>query len=98
MMPLGRVGLWTRQLDSQPAAAAIEAAVSVEALGYPTLWIPEAVEREVLSHATMLLGATSELVVATGIARVHAGRLKRPHSPNSCLPSGTPTASSSGWA
>jgi probable F420-dependent oxidoreductase len=72
MMPLGRVGLWTRQLDSQPAAAAIDAVAGIEALGYPTLWIPEAIEREVLSHATMLLGATSELVVATGIARVHA--------------------------
>jgi probable F420-dependent oxidoreductase len=69
---LGRVGIWTRQLDSQPAAVAQGTAAELEALGYPTLWIPEAVEREVLTHATLLLAATSRITVATGIANVHA--------------------------
>ena len=45
-MQLGRVGLWTFQLDLQPAAAAQEAAAELEELGYPTVWLPEAVGRE----------------------------------------------------
>jgi probable F420-dependent oxidoreductase len=72
MITLGRVGLWTRQLDAQPVARAQELAAEIEALGYRTLWIPEAVEREVLTHAALLLAATDRLVVATGVARIHA--------------------------
>ncbi len=71
-MQLGRVGLWTFQLDLQPASAAREAAVEIEELGYPTLWIPEAVGREALTNAALLLGATDRLVVATGIASIWA--------------------------
>ena len=47
-MQLGRVGLWTFQLDLQPASAAQEAAAELEELGYPTVWLPEAVGREPL--------------------------------------------------
>lgn len=66
------VGLWTRQLDAQPGVEAEQSAKQIEAMGYRALWIPEAVHREVMTHATTLLCATSELVVATGIARVQA--------------------------
>ena len=38
----------------------------------PTLWIPEAVGREVLTNAALLLGATERLNVATGIASIWA--------------------------
>jgi len=69
-MDVGRVGIWTGSLDIQPAAQAREAAAEVEALGYGALWIPEAVGREVTTHAAVLLSATSRLVVATGIANV----------------------------
>jgi len=69
---LGRVGLWTRQLDGVPGAAAQDAVAEVEALGYGCVWIPEAVRREVISHATLLLAGSSRVVIATGIARVHA--------------------------
>jgi probable F420-dependent oxidoreductase len=69
---LGKVGLWTFQLDLQPAAVAREAAAELEELGYPTLWIPEAVGREVLTNAAVLLGATERLNVATGIASIWA--------------------------
>ena len=72
MAKLGRVGIWTRQLDAQRAAGAEDVAAELEALGYASLWIPEAVEREVVSHATLLLAATSTITVATGIANVHA--------------------------
>jgi probable F420-dependent oxidoreductase len=69
-MDLGRVGIWTGTLDIQPAARARAAAAEVEELGYGALWIPEAVGREVTTHAAVLLSATSRLVVATGVANV----------------------------
>src|SRR4029450_8331421 len=69
---LGRVGIWTRQLDHPPGTAAEAAAMELESLGYRSIWIPEALHREVISHATALLASTSTITVATGIARVHA--------------------------
>jgi probable F420-dependent oxidoreductase len=71
-MHLGRVGLWTFQLDLQPAPAAREAAAELEALGYPAVWLPEAVGREPLVNSALLLSATTTLTVATGIASVWA--------------------------
>jgi probable F420-dependent oxidoreductase len=70
VVELGTVGIWTRQLDSRPGREAQEAVDELEGLGYRTVWIPEAVEREVISHATLLLAGSSSIVVATGIARV----------------------------
>jgi probable F420-dependent oxidoreductase len=69
-MDLGRTGIWTGQLDLQPAGRAQEVAVELEELGYPALWIPEAVGREVTTHAAVLLAATDRLVVATGVANI----------------------------
>jgi probable F420-dependent oxidoreductase len=55
------------------AAESIDAARRIEALGYRCLWIPESVtSREIFAHATLLLSATSRLIVATGIANIHA--------------------------
>ena len=71
-MQLGRVGLWTFQLDLQPASAAQEAAAELEELGYPTVWLPEAVGREPFVSSALLLSATRSLNVATGIASVWA--------------------------
>jgi len=71
-MQLGRVGLWTFQLDLQPAARAQEAAREIEALGYGAIWVPEALGREAFTNAQLLLSATSRIVVATGIANVWA--------------------------
>jgi probable F420-dependent oxidoreductase len=71
-MHLGRVGLWLYQLDLQPATRAKELAAELEELGYPTIWLPEAVTREPFVNCTMLLGATKELRVATGIASIWA--------------------------
>ena len=69
-MDLGRTGIWTGGLDLQPAARAREVAAEVEALGYAALWLPEAVGREVTTHASVLLDATDRLVVATGVANI----------------------------
>jgi probable F420-dependent oxidoreductase len=69
-MNLGRVGVWTFQLELQPAAKAQEAAAEIEELGYGALWIPEALGREAFTHAALLLGGTNRIPVATGIANI----------------------------
>jgi probable F420-dependent oxidoreductase len=69
---LGPVGIWSGQFDFSPAAVVREAVAELDDLGYPTLWTGEAVGREVLSAASLMLAATSRLTVATGIAQVHA--------------------------
>ena len=71
-LPIGRVGIWTFTLDAQPMSKAQEAAVELESLGFRALWIPEAIGREPFSAAALLLSATKKLIVATGIASLHA--------------------------
>ena len=68
---LGRVGLWTFQLDLQPASRARELAAEVEDLGYGAIWLPELAGRDPLVGSTLLLGATERLTVATGIAGIY---------------------------
>jgi probable F420-dependent oxidoreductase len=69
---LGQIGIWTAQLDYQPAAKAREAAAELEQLGFGAIWFPESVGRESLTNAALLLGATSRVVIATGIANIYA--------------------------
>ena len=69
-MQLGRVGLWTFQLDLQPADVARATAAELESLGYPTIWVPEAVGRDPMVNSAVLLAATERLVLATGIASI----------------------------
>ena len=54
-MELGKLGLWTFQLDLQPMARAREAVAELEALGYGAIWVPEAVGREPFANCSMLL-------------------------------------------
>jgi probable F420-dependent oxidoreductase len=69
-MDIGRVGIWTFALDLQPAAKSREAAAELEELGYGAIWIPEAVGREALANAGLLLAGTRQMVIATGIANI----------------------------
>jgi probable F420-dependent oxidoreductase len=69
---LGRVGIWTGTLDAVSSPTAKAHAIELEALGFPTLWIPETVGRDPFVTAALLLGATSTLRVATGIANIYA--------------------------
>src|SRR5690349_1684613 len=70
---LGQVGAWSFELDKQRASESIDVARRVEAAGFRALWIPESVtSREVFAHAAVLLAATTRLIVATGIANIHA--------------------------
>jgi probable F420-dependent oxidoreductase len=71
-MELEPIGIWTAQLDYQPAAKAREAAAELEQLGFGAIWFPESVGREALTNAALLLGATSRIVIATGIANIYA--------------------------
>jgi probable F420-dependent oxidoreductase len=68
---LGRVGVWTFALDQQPASRAQDLAAELEALGYGTVWVPEAVGRDPFVSAALLLGGTDRLVVGTGIATIY---------------------------
>ena len=70
-MDLGRVGIWTFTLDLQPVARAREVAAELEELGYGAIWIPDAIGRDPLVHAALLLGGTNHIAVGTGIAQIY---------------------------
>lgn len=53
-------------------AKAQEAMQEIESLGFGSVWVPEAVGREPLVNAALLLSATERITVATGIASLHA--------------------------
>src|SRR5680860_295812 len=71
-MELGRVGVWSGQLGRMPATAAREAVAAIEELGFRTVWYPESVAKEAMSQAAFLLGASKDMVVASGIANIWA--------------------------
>src|SRR4051794_17783631 len=69
---IGRVGIWTFQLDSQPMAKAHERAAGIEELGYGAIWVPEAAGRDALVNSTLLLSGRRRISIATGIASIWA--------------------------
>ncbi|MBM3742553.1 MAG: LLM class F420-dependent oxidoreductase [Actinobacteria bacterium] len=69
---LGRVGIWSFDLDMQPMTKAQEAVVELEELGFRCVWVPEAVGREPFASCALLLSATKKIALATGIASMHA--------------------------
>lgn len=71
-MDIGRVGLWTFLLDEHPTPRVRELAREIEEMGWPTLWRPESTGRDVLIASSVLLDATSRLIVASGIAQIYA--------------------------
>jgi len=68
---LGRLGVWT-WLDVLPAPQAAELAQRLEAWGFASLWLPEAVGRDPFSIVSFLAASTRRLVFATGIANIYA--------------------------
>jgi probable F420-dependent oxidoreductase len=72
VMELGPIGIWTAQLDYQPAAKVRETAAELEQLGFGAIWFPESTGREALTNAALLLHATNRAVIATGIANIYA--------------------------
>jgi probable F420-dependent oxidoreductase len=70
-MDLGQVGIWTFVLDLKPMSRARQLAAELEDLGYGAIWVPDAVGRDPLVHAALLLDATSRISVGTGIAQIY---------------------------
>ncbi|MBX3027235.1 TIGR03620 family F420-dependent LLM class oxidoreductase [bacterium] len=70
-MDLGRLGVWTF-LDLMSAGEAAAFAQRVEALGYTTLWLPEAIGRDPFALLGFLAARTTRLQLATGIANIYA--------------------------
>jgi probable F420-dependent oxidoreductase len=68
---LGGFGVWTFQLDVLPTARMQETAAELEELGYGAIWYGEAVGREALTKASLLLAGTKRVVIATGIANIY---------------------------
>lgn len=70
-MQLGRLGVWTF-LDLMSASEAAAFVARVEALGYSTLWLPEAIGRDPFTFLGYLFARTESLQFATGIANIYA--------------------------
>ena len=68
----GGVGLWAHAHEIVAPSASGEIAALAESLGYAAYWLPEAGGREALVSSSLLLAATSELVVGTAIASIWA--------------------------
>ena len=72
MIDIGPVGIWQGVLDRQPSGVVREAVAELDAAGWPTLWIPETVGRDPFVAAAVMLDATENLKIATGIASIWA--------------------------
>jgi probable F420-dependent oxidoreductase len=70
-MDLGKLGIFYFMdgMDSPTAAGFVQ---RIEKLGYGTLWIPEALGRDVMASASWLLASTETLNIASGIANIYA--------------------------
>lgn len=71
-MRLGKLGLWTSALDRQPASVVRDAVAEIESLGFGAIWVGEASRREAIANASLLLCASTRIVIATGIANIWA--------------------------
>src|SRR5580704_3006597 len=68
---LKKIGIWTGAFEQQPAKQVRAAVAELEQLGYGAVWYSEALGRESLTQAALLLSASSEIVIATGIANIY---------------------------
>jgi probable F420-dependent oxidoreductase len=70
---IGRLGVWLGPISTLPAPEERAAVQRIEQAGYGAVWFSETLtNREALSHAATLLGATERIGVATGIANIWA--------------------------
>lgn len=72
MIDIGRVGIWQGVLDAHPAGKVKEVVSELDEAGWPTLWIPETVSRDPFVSAAMMLEASTNMKLATGIASIWA--------------------------
>ncbi|MFF4383702.1 TIGR03620 family F420-dependent LLM class oxidoreductase [Kitasatospora sp. NPDC001547] len=76
---LGRFGIYTFDFEGLGAARIRDHAQELEDLGWPAIWVPEAVGREAFTHAGLLLAATRRIRVANGIAQIWSREARRTH-------------------
>lgn len=69
---LGGVGVWSWPLVTAPIGHVRQAVRAIEEMGYSAIWYPESRGREAVALAALILEATSEIKVATGIANIWA--------------------------
>jgi probable F420-dependent oxidoreductase len=70
---LGPVGVWSFALQANSTADARAAISALDAMGYCTTWFPESLgSKEAFAHAAVLLGAGGRMIVASGVANIHA--------------------------
>lgn len=72
MIDIGRVGIWQGVFDAHPAGRVREVVAELDEAGWPALWIPETVSRDPFVAAAMMLEASTDLKLATGIASIWA--------------------------
>jgi probable F420-dependent oxidoreductase len=70
---LGPLNVWSFALQRLSATDEADAARRLEQLGYPAIWVPESIgSKEAMAHLALLLQATQRVVIAPGIANIHA--------------------------
>jgi probable F420-dependent oxidoreductase len=72
MIDIGRIGIWQGVLDAHPSSKVREVVAELDEMGWPALWIPETVSRDPFVSAAVMLEASSNLKIATGIASIWA--------------------------
>ena len=69
-MELGRLGIWSGTLRYGDRGAARDATAELEELGYGTAWLPGGAGGDIFDAVEALLGASTRIVVATGIVNL----------------------------
>lgn len=72
MNDLGPVGIWQGVLDGHSSGVVRDVVAELDEAGWPTMWIPETVSRDPFVSASIMLEATTNMQVATGIASIWA--------------------------
>lgn len=69
-LEIGEFGIYSFDLEYQPASQMRESIESLEQQGWPAFWFPEARGREALTHAAYLLSCSERITVVNAIAQV----------------------------
>lgn len=72
MIDIGRFGIWQSALNDYPSSVVRETVAELDEAGWPTMWIPETVSRDPFVAAAVMLEATTNMKLATGIASIWA--------------------------
>ncbi len=69
-MNLGRAGVFLGSMAHLPAPELRRAVAAIEEMGFGTIWIGESYGREPFAASALILAATIQITVATGIANI----------------------------